>query len=144
MTKFNETARHGKSKSLMRKSMTRFVACIATLFVLAAPAFYLLTKNYYAEDMADLIEAVQSGNDIPMMDLEEDIMKGIMLQYLLITALLFIGIMLTIRMMSKKLWQPFDKTLCMVESFKLENMQVPVMPQSDVKEFERLTPQIRN
>lgn len=101
MTKSNETARHGKSKSLMRKSMTRFVACIATLFVLAAPAFYLLTKNYYAEDMADLIEAVQSGNDIPMMDLEEDIMKGIMLQYLLITALLFIGIMLTIRMMSK-------------------------------------------
>lgn len=143
MTKFNETARHRKTKSLMRKSMTRFVACIATLFVLAAPAFYLLTKNYYAEDMADLIEAVQSGNDIPMMDLEEDIMKGIMLQYLLITALLFIGIMLTIRIMSKKLWQPFDKTLCIVESFKLENMQVPVMPQSDVKEFERLTDALR-
>ena len=128
MTKFNETARHGKSKSLMRKSMTRFVACIATLFVLAAPAFYLLTKNYYAEDMADLIEAVQSGNDIPMMDLEEDIMKGIMLQYLLITALLFIGIMLTIRMMSKKLWQPFDKTLCMVESFVKKNTGFPSIP----------------
>lgn len=143
MMKSNETARHGKTKSLMRKSMTRFVACIAALFVLAAPAFYLLTKNYYAEDMADLIEAVQSGKDIPTMDLEEDIMKGIMLQYLLITALLFIGIMLTIRMMSKKLWQPFDKTLSIVESFKLENMQVPVLPQSDVKEFERLADALR-
>jgi hypothetical protein len=57
--------------------MMRFVVCIAALFVLAAPAFYLLTKNYYAEDMADLIDAVQAGKDIPMMDLEEDIMKGI-------------------------------------------------------------------
>lgn len=139
MTKFNETVRYKTPRSLMRKSMMRFVVCIAALFVLAAPAFYLLTKNYYAEDMADLIDAVQAGKDIPMMDLEEDIMKGIMLQYLLITALLFIGIMLTIRLMSKKLWQPFDKTLRMVESFKLENMKVPFLPKSDVKEFERLT-----
>lgn len=139
MTKFNETVRYKTPRSLMRKSMMRFVVCIAALFVLAAPAFYLLTKNYYAEDMADLIDAVQAGKDIPMMDLEEDIMKGIMLQYLLITALLFIGIMLTIRLMSKKLWQPFDKTLRIVESFKLENMKVPFLPKSDVKEFERLT-----
>lgn len=139
MTKFNETFRYKTPRSLMRKSMMRFVVCIAALFVLAAPAFYLLTKNYYAEDMADLIDAVQAGKDIPMMDLEKDIMKGIMLQYLLITALLFIGIMLTIRLMSKKLWQPFDKTLRIVESFKLENMKVPFLPKSDVKEFERLT-----
>ena len=123
----------------MRKLMTRFIACIAALFVLAIPAFYLLTKNYYAEDMAKLIEAVQAGKGIPMMDLEEDVMKGIMLQYMLITALLFIGTMLVLRLMSKKLWQPFDKTLCIVESFKLESMQVPVLPQSDVKEFERIT-----
>ena len=41
--------------------------------------------------------------------------------------------------MSKKLWQPFDKTLRIVESFKLENMKVPFLPKSDVKEFERLT-----
>lgn len=139
MTKLNETIRYKAPRSLMRKSMMRFVVCIAALFVLAAPAFYLLTKNYYAEDMADLIDAIQAGKNIPMMDLEKDIMKGIMLQYLLITALLFIGIMLTIRLMSEKLWQPFDKTLRIVESFKLENMKVPVLPKSDVKEFERLT-----
>ncbi len=143
MMKSNETARLVKTKSLMHKSMARFVACIAALFVLAAPAFYLLTKNFYAEDMADLIEAVQTGKDIPLMDLEKDIVKGIMLQYLLITALLCIGIMLTIRLMSKKLWQPFDKTLGLVESFKLENMQVPALPQSDVKEFGRLTDALR-
>ncbi len=138
MTKSCENARHRKPQSLMRKSMVRFLACIAALFALAAPAFYLLTKNYYAEDMADLIEAVQTGKDIPTMDLEEDIMKGIMLQYLLITVLLCIGIMLTLRLMSRKLWQPFDKTLTLVESFKLEDRQIPILPRSDVKEFERL------
>ena len=143
MTKSAETTRHGNPQSFMRKSMTRFVACIAALFVLAAPAFYLLTKNYYAEDMADLMESVQAGKGIPVMDLEEDVMMGIMLQYMLITALLFIGIMVTIRLMSKKLWQPFDKTLCIVESFKLEDMQVPVLPRSDVKEFERLAGALR-
>ena len=41
--------------SLFRKSMTQFILCIAVLFALAAPAFYYLTKNYYAEDMEDLI-----------------------------------------------------------------------------------------
>lgn len=138
MKKSEEATRHGKTKSLMRKSMTRFVACIAALFALAAPAFYLLTKNYYAEDMADLIEAVQTGNDIPKMDLEEDIMKGIMLQYLLITTLLCIGIMLTIRSLSRKLWQPFDKTLHSIETFNLEYMQIPILPKTDVREFERL------
>ncbi len=139
MIKSHENTRHRKAKSLMHKSMTHFVACISTLFILAAPAFYLLTKNYYAEDMADLVEAVQAGKDIPTPDLEEDIIKGIMLQYLLITALLCIGILLTIQLMSKKLWQPFDKILSIVESFKLENMKVPVLPRSDVKEFERLS-----
>ena len=132
-----------RMKSLVDKSMTRFVVCITILFALAAPAFYFLTKNYYAEDMADLIEAVQAGKGIPVTDLEEDIAKGIMLQYLLITALLCIGIMLTIRVMSRKLWQPFDKTLSLVESFSLEDMQVPVLPKSDVKEFERLNNALR-
>lgn len=127
-----------KTKSLMRKSMTKFITCIAVLFVLAVPAFYLLTKNYYAEDMEDLIEAVKAGRGMPVMDMEEDMMKGIMLQYLLITALLCTGIMLTIHLMSRKLWQPFDDTLSCIESFNLEKMQIPNLPQSDVTEFERL------
>lgn len=68
--------------SLLRKSMTQFILCIAVLFALAAPAFYYLTKNYYAEDMEDLIEAVKSGESLPAFDLEEDIVTGIMLQYI--------------------------------------------------------------
>lgn len=143
MMDYNRQKKHHKTKSLMHKSMTRFIKCIAILFVLAAPAFYFLTKNYYAEDMADLVKAVQAGKNMPVVDLEEDIIKGIMLQYLLTTTLLCIGIMLTIRFMSRKLWQPFDKTLQNIETFNLENMQVPILPETDVKEFDRLNKALR-
>ncbi len=47
-----------KQRSLIRKLMTQFVVCVAVLFMLATPLFYWLTENYYAEDMADLREAV--------------------------------------------------------------------------------------
>ena len=90
-------------KNIVRKSMAQFIACLAILFALAAPAFYYLTKNYYAEDMEDLIGAVQRGQDIPKFDLEEDIMKGIMLQYLLITVLLGVGAVALHRLMSKSM-----------------------------------------
>ncbi len=143
MTRVNEQVRAKKAKSLMSKSMTRFLVCVAALFVLAAPAFYLLTKNYYAEDMADLVEAVTAGKGIPDVDLEEDILMGIMLQYLLITALLCVGIVLTIRLLSRKLWKPFDTMLQLTESFKLERMQIPELPKSDVSEFERLSQTLR-
>ncbi len=125
-------------KSLIRKSMTQFVFCVIFLFALAAPVFYYLTKNYYAEDMADLIEAVQAGRGIPALDLEEDILKGTMLQYLLITVLLAVGVTFTMRLVSKKLWKPFEQTLSSIETFQLEKGKVPDLPESDIKEFAML------
>lgn len=127
-----------RRESLLRKLMTQFIGCVAILFALAAPLFYGLTKNYYAEDMEDLIEAVQAGEAIPANDLEEDVMAGIMLQYLLITAMLGIGVVLTMRFLSKKLWMPFDKTLNTIDSFRLEDGSTPTLPDSDIKEFARL------
>lgn len=129
---------HTKPQSLMRKSMKLFIACIAILFVLAAPAFYWLTRNYYAEDMIDLIEAVQAGKSIPEPDLEQDILEGVMLQYLLITTLLCAGIMVMVRYVSKKLWKPFDQTLSRIDSFRLEDEKVITLPDSDITEFEKL------
>lgn len=122
-------------KSLLHKSMTQFCVCVVILFALAAPMFYYLTKNYYAEDMEDLIEAVQRGQGIPPLDLEEDILKGTMLQYLLITVLLAVGVTLTMRLVSKKLWRPFHETLSRIDTFRLENDYVPDLPPSDVREF---------
>ena len=69
---------------------------------------------------------------------EEDIMAGIMLQYLLISALLATGTVVTMRLVAKKLWKPFDQTLESIESFRLENTRIPELPESDVKEFEKL------
>lgn len=132
-----------KQRSLLRKSMTQFVVCVSVLFVLAMPVFYWLTKSYYAEDMADLVEAVRAGQSIPVPDLEKDIMVGIMIQYGLITAMLGTGVVLTMRFISRKLWAPFDKTLCELETFSLEKGSIPALPASDVAEFNRLNDSLR-
>lgn len=77
--------------------LTQFAACIAVLLLLATPLFYFLTKHYYAEDMIDIIEAVGQGQPIPALDLEEDIMHGIMIQFGVITVFLAVAIVLTVR-----------------------------------------------
>lgn len=125
-------------KSLMHKTMLRFVIFVAALMLLATPLFYRLTKNYYAEDMIDIIEAVQEGDSIPVPDLEEDILHGIMIQFALIVSVIGIAVVLMMRFISGRLWKPFDKTLEAIESFNLENGVCPTLPDSDTKEFSRL------
>ena len=125
-------------KSLMHKTMLRFIVCVAALLLLATPLFYKLTKNYYAEDMIDIIEAVQDDDPIPVPDLEEDILHGIMIQFALIVSVIGIAIVLMMRFISGRLWRPFDKTLAAIESFNLESGVCPTLPDSDTKEFSRL------
>ncbi|HJA84876.1 MAG TPA: HAMP domain-containing histidine kinase [Candidatus Bacteroides avicola] len=127
-----------KNQSLSRKMLTQFTACIAVLLLLATPLFYFLTKHYYAEDMIDIIEAVGQGQPIPTLDLEEDIMHGIMIQFGVITLVLAIALILTMRFISHRLWHPFDETLRQIEGFCLEDGALPVLPESSVKEFARL------
>lgn len=127
-----------KEKNLMRKSLTQFIICTAILLVLAAPAFYWLTKNYYAEDMGDLIEAVQAKQPIPANDLEEDVFKGIMIQFALIALILGVALVVTLQIINKRLWHSFDETLQTIESFRLEDQQVPSFPKTRIKEFARL------
>lgn len=125
-------------KSLSHKMLTQFVVCIAVLLALATPLFYFLTKCYYAEDVIDIIEAVEQGHPIPTLDLEEDIMQGVMLQFGLIVGVLAVAIVLTLRFISRRLWQPFDKTLQQIECFRLEDGKLPALPETDIKEFARL------
>ena len=127
-----------KKKSLMYKSLTQFIVCVAILLLLATPLFYWLTKSFYVEDMIDIIEAVQQGKPVPALDLEEDILHGIMIQFALIVTVLGVAIVLTMRFISGRLWQPFDKTLEAIEHFKLENGVCPQLAESDTKEFVRL------
>ena len=128
----------GTMKSLSRKMLTQFAICIAVLLALATPLFYFLTKHYYAEDMIDIIEAVEQGQPIPTLDLEEDIMQGVMLQFGLIVGVLAVAIVLTLRLISHRLWQPFDKTLQQIENFRLEDSRLPTLPDTGIKEFARL------
>lgn len=127
-----------KQKSLMRKLLTQFILCVLILLLLATPLFYWLTKNFYAVDMIDIINAVQQGQPIPELDLEEDILHGILIQFVFIVSVLSVAIVFTISFISGRLWRPFDRTLDAVEHFKLENDVVPVLEESNIKEFSRL------
>ena len=127
-----------RKKSLMQKLLTQFIVCVAALLLLATPLFYWLTNNFYAEDMLDIIEAVRQGKDIPKLDLEQDIMQGVMLQFGLINLVLGIAIVLTIRFISRRLWLPFDRTLDAIEAFRLENGVCPRLEKTNINEFDRL------
>lgn len=129
----------GKRKiGLLRNMMTWFVICMVVLMLLATPLFYWLTKNFYAEDMIDLIEAVKRGSPIPRLDLEEDIMQGVMIQFGVITLVLGIAVVITIFFVSRRVWRPFNETLDAVEGFRLESGVQPRLPESRIKEFSDL------
>lgn len=125
-------------KSLLHKSLLQFIICMVVVLLLATPLFYLLTKHFYAEDLVEVIEAAQRNEPLPVIDLEEDIMRGVMFQFLLITGVLSISLVLMMRFISKRLWTPFDDTLKQIESFTLEDEALPLFADSNVKEFTRL------
>lgn len=127
-----------KPRRLIRKSLAQFIVCVVALLLVATPAFYWLTKNFYAEDIADLMEALRAGRSAPTVDLEEDIIKGTMLQFGLIVCVLGVAVVTMVQLVSARLWRPFDRTLEAIESFRLESGACPVLPDCDVEEFNRL------
>lgn len=127
-----------KKRSLLDKTLIQFILYTVVILLLATPLFYILTKNFYAEDMLDIIEKVHLGRPLPKLGLEEDIMKGVMLQFGLISAVLGVAFVVVMRSISGKLWQPFDDTLRKVEQFQLESGHVPAFRQTTTREFERL------
>lgn len=125
-------------KSLLSKTLSQFVLCTVSIFALTTPLFYLLTKHFYAEDMIDIIEAVGQGKGIPPLDLERDIMAGVMLQFILIFLVISISLFITMRFITRRLWHPFDETLKKTEQFNLAHSDVPRFTKTDIKEFARL------
>lgn len=124
--------------SLLSKTLRLFACCTAVCFVFTVPLFYLLTKYFYAEDIIDIIEAVEQGQGIPPLDLEQDIIAGMMLQFLLIFLVITMALFLTVRFATKKLWQPFDDTLRKAEQFNLAQSEIPFFAETDIQEFARL------
>lgn len=129
---------------LLRSMLTWFVVCMVVLLFFAAPLFYWLTKSYYAEDMIKLIETIQSGQPIPRLDLEEDIIEGMMIQFGVITVVLGVAVVLTVSLVSRRLWRPFYNTLEAVDGFRLEDGVLPALPESRIKEFAYLNSVLRH
>ena len=127
-----------KKKSLSQKMLMQFVICIAILLLLATPLFYFLTERFYAEDMIDIIQAVNAGRPIPSSDLEEDVVQGVMIQFGIILLILAVAIILTLRFIARRMWKPFEETLHRLENFSLEKGTLPALPETDVAEFIRL------
>lgn len=116
----------------------QFLVCAAMVFILTMPVFYWLTKNFYAEDMVEVIEAIQSGKRLPPIDLEQDIIAGMMLHYILIFIGIIVAMFITLRFITRRLWSPFDDTLRKTERFNLSQGQLPVFQETDIQEFQRL------
>ncbi|MGM9687785.1 MAG: sensor histidine kinase [Alloprevotella sp.] len=127
-----------KPRSLLSHSLWQFVCCIAVVFALSAPLFYLLTEWFYAEDVIDIIETVQRGEGIPPIDLERDIMAGMMLQFLLIFLVVSLSLFITLHFVTRRLWLPFDDTLRKAERFKLAQDSLPHFAPTGISEFQRL------
>lgn len=108
-------------KCLMHKSLTQFTCCIGVLFLLSLPLFYLLTKHYMHDSNS-----------------EQEMLIGIMFQFILIICILAISLILMIRFITHRLWIPFDDTLKRIERFSLEGGSMPEFTTNDVKEFTRL------
>lgn len=125
-------------RNLLSKTLKRFAYCIVLCFALAAPLFYVLTKYFYAEDIKDIIEAVEQGQGIPALDFEQDVITGMMLQFLLIFLAIALALFITMRFVTKKLWLPFDDTLQKVEQFNLAQSKIPGFIETDIYEFARL------
>ena len=127
-----------KQRNLLSKTLTKFLVCTAIVFTLTAPLFYLLTKHFYAEDMIDIVESIEKGSSIPPLDLEHDIMEGMMLQFLLIFLVISISWYITVRFFTRHLLHPFDDTLEKTEQFNLAQGDIPNFKETDIQEFSRL------
>ncbi len=125
-------------KTLLAKTRTKFATCLVVVILLTTPLFYLITRHFYAEDMIDIIESVERGEGIPTLDLEQDIMAGVMLQFLLVFLAVGLSYYLAARFAMRSLWHPFDDTLRKTERFNLAQGDIPHFMKTDIREFDSL------
>ena len=125
-------------KTLVSKTLTKYAVCMIVILLLAIPIFYWLTKQFYAEDMIDIIVSVKEGRGIPNLDLEEDVAQGVLLQFFLIIIVISISMYISVRFMLGRIWLPFNDTLKKIEQFNLAKGKVPEFCKTDIKEFAKL------
>ncbi len=78
----------------------------------------------------------------PVID-EEEILHGVLALTSLLTLLLVLALYFANRLVSKKLWQPFNATLANLRSYQLEQMQPVAFPATGIAEFVELQGALR-
>lgn len=125
-----------EERTLVSRLMQRFVACMVVLIILAIPLLYFITTRYYAEDLADLI--MRYGVKNPDIDLEQDTMVGLFIQFFSIIVMLLVAVVIVMRYVPKRLWQPFNDILEKVKGFDVEKGVIPELKSTGTKEFDEL------
>lgn len=123
-------------RTLTEKLMFRFSLCMVVILILSAPLFYYILVGYYAEDMIEMSR--MTGMSTEQFDLGRDTFVGLIIQIGVILALLGLAVFLVMRFIPARLWQPFNKTLEKIKQFRVEDDNVPVLPETDVREFASL------
>ncbi len=125
-----------KERSLTSRLMRRFVLFMVVLTIMAIPVLYYITTAYYAEDLTDLVENYGIKN--PDIDLEEDTLMGLFIQFMSIIVILFAAVLLVMRYVPQRLWAPFNDTLAKIKGFRVEKGNVPELKKSGTREFDEL------
>lgn len=125
-----------KQQSLIRHLMSRFSLFVVVLLVLSAPIFYFIVTNFYVEDLQKAVAL--SGMDFKDFDLEEDTVIGLVWQVLCMVCIFALALFAVMRWMQTKLWRPFYSTLHDLETFKVEEGNVPTFADTDIREFSEL------
>lgn len=123
-------------RTLTYRLMVRFALCMAVLLVLALPLLYVITTHYYAEDLTRIVMKYGVKNN--HIDLEQDTLMGMFIQFFAIIALLLAAVFIVMRYVPQRLWRPFHETMRRIETFRIEKGLVPELPHTDVSEFDEL------
>lgn len=123
-------------RTLTRQLMTRLALGLLIILMLATPILYFLTTHYYAEDLIDIVESY--GIKHPDIDLSEDVMAGIFIQFFVILGGLLVVILIVMQLVPRRLWRPFRDTLEKIRTFKVEKGVVSLPETTGVCEFSQL------
>lgn len=125
-----------KSTTLIRQLGVRIIGSLLVLLVLVTPVLYYITTSYYAEDLIRIIH--ENGIQNPHLDLQRDTLTGMFIQFFVIVIVIMLAMLFVMQHVPQRLWHPFRVTLDRIASFKVENGQIPVLPETNVKEFQQL------
>jgi signal transduction histidine kinase len=72
----------------------------------------------------------------------KDLLQSIVLLFIIVILILLVGLYFTTKVLSRKLWKPFNDTLNQIEHFEIDKNKKPFFLKTDIEEFNRLNSSI--